>query len=108
MPENYQSRVFTFVRKRTNQLKDTCTQGLRHLKVAVVWSGQILLYPIHLLAQTTKIFQSQLPSPPQQSVLPPVAEIEIEAALELIVEAGYPIVLAVSGGYLAIEDTDSS
>jgi hypothetical protein len=108
MSENYQSRVFTFVRKRTNQLKDTCTQGLRHLKVAVVWSGQILLYPIHLLAQTTKIFQSQLPSPPQQSVLPPVAEIEIEAALELIVEAGYPIVLAVSGGSLAIEDTHSS
>ena len=108
MPENYQSRVFTFVRKRTNQLKDSCTQGLRHLKVAVVWSGQILLYPIHLLAQTTKIFQSQLPSPPQQSVLPPVAEIEIEAALELIVEAGYPIVLAVSGGSIAIEDTHSS
>lgn len=108
MSENYQSRVFTFVRKRTNQLKDTCTQGLRHLKVAVVWSGQILLYPIHLLAQTTKIFQSQLPSPPQQPVLPPVAEIEIEAALELIVEAGYPIVLAVGGGSLAIEDTHSS
>jgi hypothetical protein len=108
MSENYQSRVFTFVRKRTNQLKDTCAEGLRHLKVAVAWSGQILLYPIHLLAQTTKIFQSQLPSPPQQSVLPPVPKIEIEAVLELIVEAGYPIVLAVGGGSLAIEDTHSS
>ena len=107
MSENYHSRVFTFVRKRTNQLKDTCTQGLRHLKIAVVWSGQILLYPIHLLAQTTKIFQSQLPSPPQPPVFPPVADIKIEAALELIVDAGYPIVLAVGAGCLAIDDPHS-
>ena len=82
----YQSRVFTFISNRTNQLKDTCTKGWRHLKVAVVWSGQILLYPLQLLAQATKIFPPQLP--------PPVPDINIEQALKLIAGAGYSIVLA--------------
>ncbi|MCY7334828.1 MAG: hypothetical protein LH613_01220 [Chamaesiphon sp.] len=93
----YQSRVFTFISNRTNQLKDTCTKGWRHLKVAVVWSGQILLYPLQLLAQATKIFPPQLPPPPQQRSLPsppPVPDINIEQALKLIAVAGYSIVLA--------------
>ncbi len=93
----YQSRVFTFISKRTNQLKDSCTRGLRHIKVAVVWSGQILLYPLQLLAQTIKIFPPQLPPPPQQRALPsppPDPDINIEQALELVAGAGYAIVLA--------------
>jgi hypothetical protein len=93
MSGNYQSRVFTFISKRTNRLKDTCAQGFRHLKVAVVWSGQALLYPLHLLAQTTKIFQPQIAPPAQKLVLPPVPDINIEQALELVVDAGYPILL---------------
>lgn len=95
----YQSRVFTFISKRTNQLKDSCTKGWRHLKVAVVWSGQILLYPLQLLAQATKIFPPQLPPPPQQIALPsppPDPDINIEQALELVAGAGYAIVLAPS------------
>jgi hypothetical protein len=92
MSDPYQSRVFTFITKRSNRLKDTCVRGLRHLKVAVVWTGQILLYPLQLLAQTTKIFAPQLPPPSLQKSLPqPVAEINIEQALDLILEAGYPI-----------------
>jgi hypothetical protein len=94
MSDTYQSRVFTFINSRTNRLKDTCAQGLRHLKVAVVWSGQILFYPLHLLAQTTKIFQPQLPAPPQSLALPqPVADINIEQALDLVAGAGYPITI---------------
>ncbi len=93
MPEPHQSRVFTFIGNRTNQLKNTCAQGLRQLKIAVVWSGQILLYPLHLLAQT-KIFQPQIPSPPPSPPLPqPVPDINIEQALDLVQEAGYPIQL---------------
>jgi hypothetical protein len=104
MSEPYQSRVFTFITKRTNQLKDTCVKGLRHLKVAVVWTGQILLYPLHLLAQTTKIFQPQLPPPPQQRSLPqPASDINIEQALDLVLEAGYPIEIADSTS-LAVDD----
>ncbi len=91
MPEPHQSRVFTFIGKRTNQLKDTCAKGLRQLKVVVVWSSQILLYPLHLLAQT-KIFQPQIPSPLPAPALPqPVPDINIEQALDLVEVAGYPI-----------------
>ncbi|WP_373545202.1 hypothetical protein [Chamaesiphon sp.] len=92
----YQSRVFTFISKRTNQLKDTCTKGLRHLKVAVVWSGQALLYPLHLLAQTAKIFQPQLAPPQPQRALTsqPVPDLNIEQALELVAATEYPIAIA--------------
>ncbi len=91
MPEPHQSRVFTFIGNRTNQLKNTCAKGLRQLKVVVVWSSQILLYPLQLLAQT-KIFQPQIPSPPPPPVLPqPVPDINIEQALDLVEVAGHPI-----------------
>ncbi len=105
MPENYQSRVFTFISKRTNRFKDTCAQGLRHIKVAVVWGGQILLYPIQLLAQTTKIFQPQITPPARKPVLPPVSDINIEQALELVVDAGYPVVIA-DRGALAVKNSE--
>lgn len=93
MPAPYQSRVFTFVNKRANQVKDNCTKGLRHLKVAVVWSGQILLSPLQWLARLTNIFQPQLPPPRPQQILTsqPVSDINIEQALELVEVAGYPI-----------------
>ncbi len=98
MSGTYQSRVFTFISKRTNRLKDTCAQGFRQIRVAVVWSGQILLYPIQLLAQKTKIFQPQISTPPQQrSFAQPVSDINIEQALDLVVEAGYPIAIAECG-----------
>jgi hypothetical protein len=105
MSGTYQSRVFTFISKRTNRLKDTCAQGFRQIRVAVVWSGQILLYPIQLLAQKTKIFQPQLKSPPQPKSLPePVSDINIEQALNLVIEAGYPIVIAECGSLTVAED----
>lgn len=114
MSENYQSRVFTFVNRSANQLKDTCAKGLRHIKIAVVWSSQILLYPLHLLAQATKILQPQLPPPPHQPKLPqPVSDINIEQALELVESAGYPIeicrsrALTIPGDDLALVQTGS-
>jgi hypothetical protein len=91
MPEPHQSRVFTFLGNRTNQLKNTCAKGLRQLKVVVVWSSQILLYPLQLLAQT-KIFQPQISSPPPPPALPqPVPDINIEQALDFVEVAGHPI-----------------
>jgi hypothetical protein len=96
MSGNYQSRVFTFLNKQANELKNSCTKGLRHIKVAVVWSGQILFYPIHLIAQTVKNLQPQLPPPPQQKSLPtpPASDINIERVLDSLVSAGYPIEIA--------------
>jgi hypothetical protein len=97
MSGNYQSRVFSFISKRTNQLRNTCVQGLRHLKVAVVWSGQILLYPLQLLAQSAKIIE-QLPTPIVQRSLPePSPDISIEQALELVVDK--PISIASTSTY---------
>ncbi len=98
MSEKYQSRVFTFASSRANRLKDSCAKGLRHLKVAVVWGGQILLSPLQWLARVTKIFQPQLPPPRQQSVLSqPASDINIEQALELVKVAGYPIEITQNG-----------
>jgi hypothetical protein len=105
MSGNYQSRVFTFIHKRTDRLKDSCAKGLRHLKVAVVWTGQILLYPIQLLAQAAKIFPHQLePTPTQRSLPQPAPDIDIEHALDLVVEAGYPIEIDAGHGVATVDD----
>jgi hypothetical protein len=90
MSQTYQSRVFSFISSRTNQLKDTCAKGWRHLKVRVVWSGQILLHPLQILAQATKILKPQLSPAPQ-----PTPDINIEEALYLIETAGYSIKIAI-------------
>jgi hypothetical protein len=105
MSGNYQSRVFTFINRSTDRLKDSCAKGLRHLKVAVVWSGQILLSPLHWLAQATKIFQPQLPPPRQQPILAhqPASDINIEQALELVKVAGYPIEITQNGTSMLVE-----
>jgi hypothetical protein len=104
MSDTYQSRVFTFISKRSNRLKNSCAQGLRHLKVAVVWSSQILLYPLQLLAQTAKIFQPQLSPPPQPKSLPqPASDINIEQALDLVASAGHQIEIAQSRS-LTVDD----
>jgi hypothetical protein len=104
MSGTYHSRVFTFVNKRTHQLKDSCAKGWRHLKVAAVWSGQILLYPLQILAQTARIFHPELPDPPSRSALPqPAPDINIEQALDLIIVAGHKIQI-VEPAALAIDD----
>jgi hypothetical protein len=105
MSGNYQSRVFTFINKRTDRLKDGCVKGLRHLKVAVVWTGQILLYPLQLLGRALDILPPQLAAPPAQRSLPqPVPDISIEQALVSIVDAGYPIEIAPQGKLAAVDD----
>ncbi len=89
MSQTYQSRVFSFISSRTSQLKDTCVKGWRHLKVRVVWSGQILLHPLQILAQATKILKPQLSSSSQKpQLLQPTPNIDLEDALALIETTG--------------------
>jgi hypothetical protein len=96
MSQTYQSRIFSFISRHTNQLKDSCTKGWRHLKVSVVWSGQILLHPLQLLAQATKILKPQLPpSSPKPQLPQPAPDIDLEDALYLIQTAGYSITIAI-------------
>jgi hypothetical protein len=105
MSGNYQSRVFSFIYKRTDRLKDSCAKGLRHLKVAVVWTGQILFYPLQLLGRALEILPPQIAAPPTQRSLPqPVPDINIEQALVSIVDAGYPIEIVKQGELAAIDD----
>ncbi|WP_310488188.1 hypothetical protein [Chamaesiphon sp. VAR_69_metabat_338] len=105
MSGNYQSRVFTFINKRTDRLKDSCAKGLRHIKVAVVWTGQILLYPLQLLGRALDILPPQLEAPSTQRSLPqPAPDISIEQALVAIVDAGYPIEIAQQGELAAVDD----
>jgi hypothetical protein len=96
MSQTYQSRIFSFISSRTNQLKDNCAKGWRHLKVRVVWSGQILLHPLQILAQATKILKPQLQPSSQKPQLPqPAPDIDLEDALYLIQTAGYSITIAI-------------
>ncbi len=107
MSQNHQSRVFTFIGNRTNQFKNTCAKGLRQLKVAVVWGGQILFYPLHLLAQT-KIFQPQFSAPDPTPLLPqPAPDIDIEQALDLVEVVNYPIQIA-GRAELTVDDWSST
>jgi hypothetical protein len=94
MSDTYQSRVFSFISKRTNRLKDSCAKGLRHLKIAVVWTGQALWYPLHLLAHTAKFLTHQLPATAPKALpqLPP--ELNIEQALAIVADAGCEIEIA--------------
>jgi hypothetical protein len=93
MSGTYHSRVFSFIHSQTNKLKDSCAQGWRHFKVAVVWTGQMLVYPFYRLAETTKLFIPQTPktSSPRLAAPQPPADITIEAALELVAIEGYPV-----------------
>jgi hypothetical protein len=113
MSQTYQSRIFSFISRHTNQLKDSCTKGWRHLKVSVVWSGQILLHPLQILAQATKILKPQLPPSSQTPQLPqPAPDIDLEDALYLIQTAGYSIKIAIPPSSLPaqafVEPTESS
>jgi hypothetical protein len=105
MSQTYQSRVFSFITSRTNQLKDTCVKSWRQLKVRVIWGGQILIHPLQILAQATKILKPQLP--PSKPQLPqPTPDIDLEDALSLIQTAGYSIEIDIPPS--ALEPTEST
>lgn len=49
----YRSRLFNFVNRQSQRFVDQVKRTMRHLKVAGVWGGQILLYPVYLLVQAS-------------------------------------------------------
>lgn len=48
----YKSRLFNFINRQSLRWGDSIGRGLRNLKVAATWGGQILLYPLYLLVQS--------------------------------------------------------
>ncbi len=49
----YRSRLFNFINRQSQRFADQVQRTIRHLKVAGVWGGQILLYPVYLLVQAS-------------------------------------------------------
>ncbi len=91
----YQSKVLSFIAQQFNRWGERHDRAIRHLKVATVWSAQVLLYPIYALFQTARLAGKQLQPPveqerpqlsesasqPQKDVPPP--ETHIQQVLEI-------------------------
>jgi hypothetical protein len=90
-PGAYQSRIFTFLNRQANRLRDGIAQGLRQVRVSVQLTGQILLMPLRLLSRWKIRSGSQLPGK-SSAALPLVAEqptVAIERILAEVSAAGY-------------------
>lgn len=98
----YQSRILSFVARQTQKLADKASPVLRRIKVTTIWSTQIVLYPIYVLFQTTRLIGRQLrqagqklqarlaigqPAPLSNPELPAV-DAPIQQVLTAIVQAG--------------------
>ncbi|NJP12535.1 MAG: hypothetical protein HC866_26255, partial [Leptolyngbyaceae cyanobacterium RU_5_1] len=56
----YQSQLFNFVTRQSLRLRDRSSQAWRQVKLAAVWGMQILLYPLYVTFQTTRLVGKQL------------------------------------------------
>ncbi|MDB9315547.1 hypothetical protein PN462_20705 [Spirulina sp. CS-785/01] len=59
-PQPYKSRLFNHLNRRRILWGDRASQMVRSLKVGVIWSIQILLYPFYVLAQTGRAIAGKL------------------------------------------------
>ncbi len=56
----FQSHLFNFVSQQARKLADQTKQARRHLKVATIWGTQILLYPVYVLVQSTRLIGQRI------------------------------------------------
>jgi hypothetical protein len=56
----YQSKLFSFFSEQSLRLRDKTTETWRKVKIAAAWSTQIVLYPIYLAFQSTRLVGKQL------------------------------------------------
>ena len=68
-PGRYQSHLFNFLSRQSMNLRDRSNQTWRQMKLAAVWGVQILLYPIYVGFQVTRLAGKQLRQTARQ-VLP--------------------------------------
>ncbi len=93
----YQSRLFNFIHQQIRRVSEQSNQAFRHLKVSTSLGIQVLLYPIYLLFQSTRLAGKQLHSPVQQNwpqlatddphsqpQTPPTADAPIQQVLLLV------------------------
>ncbi len=69
MSGRYNSKVFNFFSRQSLRLRDQSAQTWRNVKLAAVWGVQILLYPIYVGFQATRLIGKQLQQSGRQ-VLP--------------------------------------
>jgi hypothetical protein len=69
-PGPYKSRLFNFLNRQSLQFKDRFEKTGRHLKVALEWGVQILIYPMYLLVQTGRMAGRQLGKTVEKAQLP--------------------------------------
>ncbi|AFY75635.1 hypothetical protein Ple7327_0156 [Pleurocapsa sp. PCC 7327] len=69
-PGPYKSRLFNFLNRHSLQFKDRLEKTARHLKVALEWGVQILIYPMYLLVQTGRMAGRQLGKTVEKAQLP--------------------------------------
>lgn len=55
----FQSRVFSFLSQQRLRLQDRMQRLWRQTQVTAAWSAQILLYPVYVAFQTTRLLSSQ-------------------------------------------------
>ena len=65
----FQSHLFNFVSRQAQKIADQTKKVARHLKVATIWTTQILLYPVYVLFQSTRLIERQIRRTVQRSVL---------------------------------------
>ena len=68
-PGRYQSNLFNFLSRQSMNLRDRSNQTWRQMKLAAVWGVQILMYPIYVGFQATRLVGKQLRQTARQ-VLP--------------------------------------
>lgn len=56
----YQSRFLSFLSEQSLKLRDKTSQTWRRMQIATAWGAQIVLYPIYLAFQTTRLVSRQL------------------------------------------------
>jgi hypothetical protein len=56
----YKSRLFNFLNRQAIRGRDRLARTARYLQVAVLWSAQILVYPVYLLVQTGRTLGRKL------------------------------------------------
>ena len=59
-PGPYQSRLLNFLVPQYRRLKEKGDRAIRQVKVALSWTAQVVIYPVYLLLQTTRLAAHKL------------------------------------------------
>ncbi|MEM8779783.1 MAG: hypothetical protein AAGF26_13095 [Cyanobacteria bacterium P01_G01_bin.49] len=83
-PSRYKSRLFNFLNRQSLRWRDRLIATAQHLRVAVEWGTQILIYPIYLMVQAGRTTQQQLNQTFKLATLP--SQTTVDRPLEKVLE----------------------